>query len=44
MAGGRLFECRAALRGRRDAIPAMQDDLERIAGELMVDLSLASTD
>lgn len=40
MAGGRLFECRATLRGQEDELTAVRTDLERIAGELMVDLTV----
>lgn len=40
MAGGRLFECRATLRGPEEAMAAVQGDLERIAGELMVELNV----
>lgn len=40
MAGGQLFECRATLRGPESVIGAVQADLERIAGELMVELNV----
>lgn len=40
MTGGRLFECRATLRGPEQVMSAAQADLERIAGELMVDLTV----
>ncbi|MDO5499263.1 MAG: ACT domain-containing protein [Propionibacteriaceae bacterium] len=38
--GGQLFECKATLRGPEGGMDAVQKDLERIAGELMVDLTL----
>lgn len=40
MGGGQLFGCRATLRGPEGELAAVRTDLERIAGELMVDLTI----
>ncbi|MDO5682540.1 MAG: ACT domain-containing protein [Propionibacteriaceae bacterium] len=38
--GGQLFECKATLRGPDTGLSAVKSDLERIAGELLVDLTV----
>ncbi|WP_432560177.1 glycine cleavage system protein R [Granulicoccus sp. GXG6511] len=38
--GGQLFECKATLRGPEVRMGPVKTELERIAGELMVDLNL----
>lgn len=44
MMGGQLFRCRATVRARREVLAAVQDDLEKVAGELMVELKIAAVD
>lgn len=44
MMGGQLFRCRATVRARPEVLAAVQDDLERLAGELLVDLKIAVAD
>lgn len=40
MGAGTLFSCHATLRGEEAAFPLVRADLERLADELMVDLTL----
>jgi glycine cleavage system regulatory protein len=42
MMGGRLFRCKATVRAHPDVLTAVQADLEKLAGELMVELKIAA--